>query len=66
MASTCSKWAELPQLSLLFPSESTEVPGTLGGRQTSLFYEPLCAHIAPDPPEEFYNLLNGSEEPSYR
>ena len=56
MTSEYSKWAELPPVLSLFPQESTEVPGVIDGKQTDMFYEPLCAAIDSDPSQELYHL----------
>ena len=61
-----SSWAELPLVSSLFPQQSTEVPGVLEGKPTTLFYEPLCVSLAPSPSEEFQQLVTGAVEPSKR
>lgn len=61
--STQSNWAELPSISSLFQQESMEAPGVLGAKQTSLFYEPLCVSVAPDPSQDFYYVVTGTVEP---
>ena len=59
-------WADLPPLSALHTGEFLDVPGVLGGVQTSFFYEPVCVSLSPDPPQGFNELLNGTEGISSR
>ena len=61
-----SNWTDLPAISSLFPFEFTEEPLDLSERPKCLFYEPICAHIAPDPPEELDEVLNSKVETSCR
>ena len=61
--SSQSSWAELPPTSLLFPFESVDEPGIMNAKQTSMFYEPLCASVAPDPTQEFHDLISGKVQP---
>ena len=61
-----SSWAELPLVSELFPHETKDVPGVLGAKQTTLFYEPLCVSVSPDPSQDFYYLITGTVEPPER
>ena len=61
-----SNWTDLPAISALFPFASTEEPVDVSERPKCLFYEPVCAHIAPDPPEEFYDVLHSKVETSCR
>ena len=65
-SSTQSNWAELPAVASMFLQESPEAPGVLGGKQTKLFYEPICTSITQDPNQDFYYLITGTVEPSDR
>ena len=60
-----SNWADLPSISQLFPFESAVEPGMMEAKQTSLFYEPLCVSIVPDPNKEFRDLVEGNVQPVY-
>ena len=66
LTSTQSRWAEVPTIVSMFPQESVEVPGVVGGKQTSWFYEPLCVSVAPEPSQDFYYLVTGTVQPCDR
>ena len=61
--SSHSNWVELPSVSLLYPFESVDEPGIMNAKQTSIFYEPLCVSVAPDPPQDFYDLIEDNVLP---
>ena len=61
--SSHSKWAELPSVCLLFPFEYFDEPGIMNAKQTSIFYEPLCVSVAPDPPQDFFDLIEDNVLP---
>ena len=43
--------------SLPIVSQGTvEVPGVIDGKQTYMFYEPICASLESDPRQELYHL----------
>ena len=58
-----STWAEIPPLSLMLPYQSPSEPGIMAAKQASMFYEPLCLSVVPDPTKDFYELIEGKIKP---
>ena len=55
-----SNWVEFPPISQLFLIDYLNEPGIMNASQTSMFYDPLCASIVPDPGPEFHELLTNA------
>ena len=53
----------LPSISQLFPTGSVEEPVFRNANPASMFYAPLCVFVAPDPVQNFYDLVTGKVQP---
>ena len=55
--SSYSIWSELPPISLWYPFCTASGSGIMDAEHKSMFYEPLCVSVVPDPPQDFYDLV---------